>query len=72
MAKKLPTAHLDDIPAEVLTEFELVGPKCWCLLMDNILHSTNRNLYNKLKLINKNLILAANEGVDPSAHDVMI
>lgn len=40
--------------------------------MDNVLHNTNRNLYYKLNLINKNLKLAARDGVDPSAHDIMI
>lgn len=40
MAKKLPTSNLDDIPQEVLHEFQNVGPKCWCVIMDSILNNT--------------------------------
>lgn len=41
MAKRLPTAHFDDIPQGVLRQFETVGPKCWCVIMENILHHTH-------------------------------
>lgn len=67
-AKRLPTAHFDDIPQEVLKQFETVGPKCWCVIMDNILHHSH--LVERLERIGECVARAGQ--ADTTALDEMI
>ena len=67
-AKRLPTAHLDDIPPEVLRQFESVGPKCWCVIMENILNHSH--LVERLERIGESVQRAGQ--ADTTAMDEMI